>query len=203
MVAARTRAIGEVGSMRKVVAYMLVSADGVAEEPDQFLFEFDDAMEANLAEVIGTQDTVVLGHRIYDEWSNFWPSSDIQPFADFINHVQKYVATATPLTGEWTNAEAIQGPVDEFVHELKSGDGGDIGLHGSIALTQSLLAVGLVDELRLVIAPRVAGTGRHLFRDDVTVSLELVRSTSTPSGALLVHYKVVAGDRPAADASGG
>lgn len=91
--------------MRKVVAYTLVSVDGVAEDPDEFLFEFDQVMEANLAEVIGTQDTVLLGRRMYDEWSNYWPRSDYQPFADFINSVQKHVATATPLTREWTNAE--------------------------------------------------------------------------------------------------
>ena len=180
--------------MRKVVAYMLVSVDGVAESPDQFLFDFDEAMEANLGDVIGTQDTVLLGRRMYDEWSGYWPTSDDQPFADFINTVRKYVATATPLTREWTNAEAIRGPVDDFVRELKAGDGGDIGLHGSITLTRSLLAAGLVDELRLLVAPRVAGSGRRLFEDDVVRSLELVRSLGSPSGSLLVHYTVVNGD---------
>ncbi len=54
--------------MRKVVTCTLVSVDGVAEDPDQFLFDFDKVMEANLAEVIGTQDTVLLGRKIYDEW---------------------------------------------------------------------------------------------------------------------------------------
>jgi dihydrofolate reductase len=176
--------------MRKVVAYMLVSVDGVAEDPDQFLFEFDDAMEAHLAEVIGRQDTVLLGRKMYDEWANFWPESDIQPFADFINSVHKYVATASPLTREWTNAEPVQGSVDDFVRELKSGDGGDIGVHGSIALTQSLLAAGLVDEVRLVVAPRVAGSGRRLFEGGTAYSLELVQTTVSPSGSLLVTYEV-------------
>ena len=180
--------------MRKVVAYMLVSVDGVAEDPDQFLFDFDEVMEANLGEVIATQDTVLLGRRMYDEWSRHWPKSDDQPFADFINNVHKYVATGTPLTTEWTNAEPIQGPVDDFVRELKAGDGGDIGVHGSIALTQSLLAAGLVDEVRLLVAPRVAGSGRRLFEDDTAHSLELVQSAASPSGSLLVHYNVVTGD---------
>jgi dihydrofolate reductase len=194
IVAARTRATREVESMRKVVAYMLVSVDGVAEDPNQFLFEFDDEMEANLAEVIGTQDTVLLGRRMYDEWSEYWPKSDIQPFADFINNVQKYVATATPLTRDWTNAELIQGPVDDFLRELKSGDGGDIGVHGSISLTQSLLAAGLIDEVWLVVAPRIAGSGRRLFEDQRAYSLELVQCTSSRSGSLLVRYKAVTGD---------
>jgi dihydrofolate reductase len=177
--------------MRRVVAYALVSVDGVAEDPDQFLFDFDTVMEANLSEVIRTQDTVLLGRKMYDEWSTYWPSSDDQPFADFINNVHKYVATATPLTREWSNAESIPGPVDDFVRELKSGNGGDIGVHGSITLTQSLLAAGLIDDVRLLVAPRVVGQGRRLFEDNVGYSLELVRCTGSPSGSLLVHYEVV------------
>jgi len=184
---------GKVEGMRNVVAYTLVSVDGVAENPEQFLFDFDKVMEANLGDVIETQDTVLLGRKMYDEWSDYWPKSDDQPFADFINNVQKYVATATPLTRKWTNAEAIQGPVEDFVRELQAGEGGDIGVHGSISLTQSLLAAGLVDELRLVVAPRIAGSGRRLFEDDAAHSLELVQGTGSPSGSLLVHYNVVKG----------
>ena len=67
-------------------------------------------------------------------------------------------------------------------------------MHGSISLTRSLLASGLVDELRLLVAPRVAGSGRRLFEGDKAYSLELVQSVGTPSGSLLVHYRVVAGD---------
>lgn len=180
--------------MRRVVAYTLVSVDGVAEDPDQFLFHFDKAMEANLSDVIARQDAVLLGRKMYDEWSSYWPTSDDQPFADFINNVPKYVATTTPLTGEWTNVESIRGPVDDFVRELKAGEGGDIGVHGSISLTQSLLAARLIDEVRLLVAPRVVGSGRRLFEDDVAHSLELVQSSGSPSGSLLVHYNVVTVD---------
>ena len=88
---------------------------GWRRDPEQFLFDFDETMEANLGEVIATQDTVLLGRTMYDEWSRHWPKSDEQPFADFINTVPKYVATSTPLTTEWANARAIEGPVDDFV----------------------------------------------------------------------------------------
>ena len=179
--------------MRRLVAYTLVSVDGVAEDPETFVFQFDEVMEANLSDVIATQDTVLLGRTMYDQWSTYWPTSDVQPFADFINNVHKYVATATPLTSQWTNAEPIPGPLDEFVRELKSGAGGDIGVHGSISLTQSLLGAGLVDVVRLLVAPRVAGKGRRLFAHDAAYSLELVGSTGSPSGSLLVHYNVVTG----------
>jgi dihydrofolate reductase len=180
--------------MRRVVAYTLVSVDGVAEDPEKFVLQFDEVMEANLGEVIGTQDTVLLGRRMYDEWSDYWPTSEDQPFADFINRVKKYVATATPLVTPWDNAEAVVGPVEDLVRELRAGEGGDIGVHGSISLTQSLLAAGLVDEMRLVVAPRVVGSGRRLFGDDVAHSLELVQCAVSPTGSLLVHYHVVAGD---------
>ena len=73
--------------MRKVVAYELLSLDGVAEKPDGFFASWDDAMDSNLAAVIGTQDAVILGRRSYDEWAAFWPGSEIEPFATFINGV--------------------------------------------------------------------------------------------------------------------
>ena len=59
--------------MRKVVAYELLSLDGVAEQPDEFITEFDDAMRENLGRVIATQDSVILGRRTYDDWARFWP----------------------------------------------------------------------------------------------------------------------------------
>lgn len=178
--------------MRKVVAYMLVSLDGVAEAPETFLLDFDEVMDKHLGAVIGAQDTVLLGRAMYDEWSQYWPTSDIQPFADFINRVQKYVATSSPLTHEWTNATPISGSVPDFVRDLASETGGDIGIHGSISLVRSLLEARLVDEVRLVVAPAVVGAGRRLFDEDLgAYTLELIASSSTPSGGLLVDYRVV------------
>ena len=60
--------------MRKVIAYELLSLDGVAEEPNEFITEWDDAMDENLRRVIAPQDTVLLGHRTYDDWAAFWPA---------------------------------------------------------------------------------------------------------------------------------
>lgn len=179
--------------MRKLVSYMLLSADGVAEAPDTFLLDFDDELEEHLAAVIGTQDAVLLGRRMHDEWAEFWPASDIEPFATFINTTQKFVATSSPLPAQWTKATAITGSVPEFVRELKAQSGGDIGVHGSIELTRSLFELGLVDELRLVIAPAVAGAGRRLFGDGQGVRrLELLRGGSTSSGSLIADYRVLA-----------
>src|SRR5215469_7882418 len=146
--------------MRKVVLYELLSLDGVAEDPDKFVIDWDEAMDANLAAVIATQDAVILGRRTYDEWVGFWPGSEIEPFATFINGVAKHVATSAPLEPQWSNAHMIDGDLVEFARRLKDGPGGDIGVHGSISVAQALLAAGLVDELRLAIAPSIAGDGR-------------------------------------------
>ena len=104
--------------MRKLVAYELLSLDGVAEAPDRF-FGWDDVMDANLASVIASQDAVILGRRSYDEWAGYWPTSDIEPFATFINRAAKYVASSKPLDVEWANTTRIEGDVAEFVRELK------------------------------------------------------------------------------------
>jgi dihydrofolate reductase len=178
--------------MRKVVLYTLLSLDGVAEAPDEFMFAFDDEMSDNLGEVIGSQDTVLLGRRMYEEWARFWPSADYQPFADFINSVDKRVATSTPLSSSWANVTAIEGPVPEAVRLLKQGSGADIGIHGSIELARSLFRGGLVDELRLVVAPAVAGAGRRLFdAGDGMRRLELIESSQSSTGSLLLGYRVL------------
>ena len=84
--------------MRKIVVYELLSLDGVAEDPDRFFADWDDAMEANLAAVIATQDAVILGRRSYTEWAQFWPGRQIQPFAAFINGSRSMSRHRRPLT---------------------------------------------------------------------------------------------------------
>ncbi len=175
--------------VRKVVAYELLSLDGVAEEPDEFITEWDEAMDENLARVIGTQDAVVLGRRTYDEWAEFWPNSAIEPFASFINGVEKFVVTSSQPEAAWSHTTVLnEGPLDHLA-EMKQRRGADIGIHGSIALTQSLLASGLVDELRLVIAPCLRGAGRKLF-GATPRPLKLTRNVSSPSGSLLLDFEI-------------
>ena len=179
--------------MRNVVVYMLLSLDGVAENPDAFVFTWDDALDANLAAVIAAQDAVVLGRRSYDEWSRYWPASDVEPFATFINGVRKFVATSTPVDTDWDDATVVDGNLVEFVRDLAQQSGGDIGVHASITLARSLLAAGLVDELRLVVAPQIAGGGRRFLDDLPPVTLALQDVTTTPTGFLLLHHRVVRG----------
>jgi dihydrofolate reductase len=148
-------------------------------------------MDANLAAVIATQDTVILGRRSYDEWAAFWPGSEIEPFATFINGVAKHIATSTPLEPRWTNGQAMDAGLVAYVRRLKDGPGGDIGVHASISVARALLAADVVDELRLVIAPRIAGSGRRLLDGLPSIRLESIGSETSPTGSVILHYRVV------------
>jgi dihydrofolate reductase len=187
--------------MRKVVLYTLTSLDGAVDDPRRYFPDtdptvtgapvFDPVLVDLEARLIASQDTVLLGRHMFDEWSRYWPTSGEQPFADFINSVKKYVVTSTPLTNSWGDAEAVAGPVADVVRDLKARPGGHIGVHGSIELARSLLAAGLVDELHLAVGPVLDPTGRRLFEHlDDTRRLELLNATSTPSGAVWLAYRI-------------
>lgn len=176
--------------MRKVVSYELLSLDGVAEDPNDYITDWDDEMDANLARVIEGQDAVLLGRRQWDEWAAFWPTSEIEPFSAFINGVQKFVFTSTPLREDWGPTTVVDRDLAAFVTDLKSQPGGDIGVHGSIALTQALLEVRLVDELRLVVAPALQLSGRRLFERAAPTRLTLTEASTSSTGYLLLDYRV-------------
>ena len=115
----------------------------------------------------------------------------IQPFATFINGVTKYVATSTPLDRDWANSTVLDGGLVEFVRDLKQQRGGDVGVHASISVARALLAADVVDELRMVIAPRIAGRGRRLLDGLPSIQLESIRGLISPTGYLLVDYRVL------------
>ena len=175
--------------MRKVVVYQIVSLDGVAEDPEEFVTDWDEG-DAHLAFTIATQDAVILGRNSYDQWARFWPTSRIEPFADFINTVDKFVATSTPLDQAWANATRIDGDLVGFVRKLTGTPGRDIGVHASISVVRSLLAAGVVDELRLLIVPTIVAAKRTLFEGLPPIRLETLRSQVTPGGLLLVDYRI-------------
>jgi dihydrofolate reductase len=146
-------------------------------------------MRENLGRVITAQDAVLLGRGTCDEWAGFWPTSDNEPFASFINSVEKFVVTATPPEQRWEKTTVVEESLADFVTQLKPQPGGDIGIHGSTSLTQSLLQASLVDELRLVIAPVVHIHGRMPFDRASTTRLSLTRSIASPTGYLLLDYQ--------------
>ena len=181
--------------MRNVVLYELLSLDGVAEEPGDWLFDGGEAIFDNLGRIIRDQDTVLLGRGTYEYWVDYWPTSDVEPFASFINGTQKFVYASTRPAGDWSNTTMISTSAVEHVTSLKQESGGDIGIHGSIELAQSLLRAGLVDDLHLVIAPTVAGAGRRLFDGADLQKLDLVALDRSPAGSTFAHYRMATDDR--------
>jgi dihydrofolate reductase len=176
--------------LRKVVLYQLLSLDGVAEEPGDWYFDSGSEMFTNLGHIIGSQDDIMLGRGTYDYWVDYWPTSDVEPFASFINKTRKHVVTSSPLQRQWANTTVVDRPVIDYVTALKRQRGGDIGIHGSIELARSLLRARLVDELRLVIAPALAGHGRRTFAsDDGLQQLELLDVEPSPNGTLFLAYR--------------
>lgn len=177
---------------RKVVLYQLLSLDGVAEEPGDWFVDDGPELYANLGHVIGSQDDVLLGRGTYDYWAGYWPTSDVEPFATFINGVRKHIVTSSDVDGSWANSVRVTTTVADHVAALKRQPGGDIGIHGSITLAQSLLRARLVDELRLVVAPAVAGQGRRLFADaEARDRLELFAVERGAGGNVFLGYRRV------------
>ncbi|NMO91113.1 dihydrofolate reductase family protein [Actinomycetospora sp. TBRC 11914] len=176
---------------RSVVLYELVSLDGFADDPGEgeWFGDADGRMIDFLGEVIAGQDTVLLGRRTYEKWAPHWPTSTMQPFADFINRTPKYVfSTAAPAL-DWTATTHVSGPAVPFVAELTQRAGGDIGVHGSLTLARTLLAAQLVDELRLVVAPSLAGSGTPLFGHDAPLQRFELLSHERSGDCLLLHYR--------------
>ncbi|WP_382303634.1 dihydrofolate reductase family protein [Herbiconiux sp. UC225_62] len=176
---------------RRVVLYALMSLDGFADDPgrSEWLVDTGTMIGDFLAETIATQDAVLLGRRTYEMWASYWPTAQALPFADFINSTPKHVFASSPRELEWTQSMRVAEPAAPYVAALKTRSGGDIGIHGSLSLARTLLAADLVDALRIVLAPSLAGHGKKLFGDDDTVHrFELVESERS-GGCLLLHYR--------------
>jgi dihydrofolate reductase len=180
--------------MRKVVAGLFSSIDGVVEAPNEWQTSFDDEMGAALSRMLDEQDTALLGRVTFAEWAEYWPTSTDEPFASWINGTPKYVASSTlDSVDQWSNSMLIKGSVADFVAELRQQDGGTIGTAGSPTLVRSLIDQALVDELTLMISPVVAGGGRkRLFPDDAALTkFELVDARPTSSGAVIATYRPI------------
>ena len=141
-----------------------------------------------MGEVIGPVTDVVIGRKLWQEWSEFWPSAD-DPFGQFINPVRKHVVSST-LSGElpWNSAVIDGDPVDH-VRKLREQDGGNIAITGGIDTVRSLFLAGVVDELILTTHPVVTNQGRRLFDESVpTTRLSLLSAQTTSVGNVILTY---------------
>ena len=177
--------------MRKIVAGLYMSLDGVIESPEKWSGPyFDDEMGQAVGAQMAASDTLLLGRRTYEEFAAFWPSrTDVDdPFAGYINGVPKLVVSTTLKSVDWQPATLISGDVVEELTRLKGQPGKNISITGSVTLVRSLLHARLIDELALMLLPVTVGTGNRLFVEGDQIALKLLDSRSFDSGVVFLIY---------------
>ncbi|MFC4944475.1 dihydrofolate reductase family protein [Pseudonocardia sp. GCM10023141] len=137
-------------------------------------------------------DGLLLGRRTYLAFARDWPQiPEPDPFTERMNRLPKYVVSNTIETGEWAPTTVLRGDAAAAVGELKARPGRELQVHGSATLAAALLSAGLVDTLRIVVAPTVVGSGRRLLTHPATATgMRLVGNESTAAGLLLLEYEV-------------
>jgi dihydrofolate reductase len=185
--------------MGRIIVTEFISLDGVVEDPGGaedykyggWSFEFDRGDEGNKFKLDETMDTeaLLLGRVTYEGFAEAWPSREGE-FADKFNSMPKHVVSSTLTAPEWTNSTVIAGDdVVEAVTTLREEAGGDVVVHGSASLVQTLIEHDLVDELRLMVFPVVLGTGKRLFGDPgAKKTLRLVGSQVVGDGVVILTY---------------
>lgn len=156
------------------------------------------------SEWLDLADGLLLGRRTYQAFARDWPqiTDPNDPFTERMNSLPKYVVTNTRTEGSWHPVTLLHGDPVQTVGQLRTQPGRELQIHGSARLGKALLAAGLVDTLRLVVAPTVAGSGRRLLdHPSAPVGLRLVHHEATPNGLLLVEYAQV-GVAPVAEYDG-
>ena len=190
--------------MGRIIVTEFVSLDGVMEDPGGsedfrhggWSFEInrgDEGEKFKLEETMSSE-ALLLGRVTYEGFAAAWPSrTDDAGFADKFNSMPKYVVSSTLEDPEWNNSTVLKGDVAEQVAKLKTEQDGDIVVHGSPSLVQTLLEHDLVDELRLMVFPVVLGSGKRLFGETTDKKpLRLVDSKVVDDGVAILIYQPVA-----------
>lgn len=192
--------------MRKLVVGSFVSMDGVMQAPGApdedrdggfehggwLVPYFDEKFGEIMSEWTMQAGGFLLGRRTYEIFATSWPNSndpdDVVAVA--LNQRPKWVASQTLETVEWNNSTLLKGDVVEAVRKLKEEDGGEIQVHGSSDLLQTLLKHDLVDTLRIWTFPVVIGKGKRLFGEGVApVAFSLVDTQFSTTGAVMHVYE--------------
>jgi len=189
--------------MRKIIAATFVSLDGVMQAPGGpeedpvggFKFGgwtfhyFDEVGGAAMDELFSKPFALLLGRRTYDIFNAYWPYQK-DPIADAFNPATKYVATHRPDTLTWQNTQWLGEDIVAALRRLSKQDGPDLLIQGSADLIQTLLANGLIDEIRLMIFPLLLGKGKRLFGDDaMPAAFKLVKSQTSSTGIIIATYE--------------
>jgi dihydrofolate reductase len=186
--------------MGRIVVTEFVSVDGVMEAPgpdgsgfkhEGWTFNISTGEEGNKFKLDETlnSEAQLLGRVTYEGFASAWPSVKGE-FGDKFNNMPKYVVSSTLEKAEWNNTTVIKGDVVKEVSKLKQRLNGDILVHGSAQLVQTLLAHDLVDELRLMVYPVVLGTGKRLFGETSDLKpLRLASSKTVGDGVTILIYQ--------------
>jgi dihydrofolate reductase len=197
--------------MARIVVTEFVSLDGVIEAPGGgedyehagWTFEIDRGADGDKFKLDETMDSeaLLLGRVTYEGFAAAWPAMKNE-FADKFNGMPKYVVSSTLENPTWHNSTVLSGDVVEEVSKLKRDLEGEVVVHGSAQLVQTLLEHGLVDELRLMVFPVVLGKGKRLFgRTSGKRPLKLSDSKTVGDGVAVQIYAVApAGDAAASQA---
>lgn len=196
--------------MRKLVVGTFVTLDGVMQAPggpDEdrdggfqhggwLVPYFDEAFLGSMTEWAKRAGAFLLGRKTYDMFAASWPQSTdpADEIATALNSRPKYVASRTLDRVTWNNSHLLQGDLAEAVAKLKAEEGGEIQVHGSSQLLQTLFQHDLVDSLRIWQFPVVLGTGKRLFGEGaIPRAFRLVDTQQTATGAVLHVYDRVGG----------
>jgi len=155
-----------------------------------FQIESGDGDQFKMDETMAS-DALLLGRVTYEGFAQAWPQRDGE-FADKFNNMPKYVVSSTLENPDWNNTTVLRGDVVEEVSKLRQGPGGDIVVHGSRSLAQTLIEHDLVDELHLMVFPVVLGTGKRLFGETSDKKrLRLKESRVVGDGVAIMIYEPV------------
>jgi dihydrofolate reductase len=181
--------------MKKIIAGLFISLDGVVEAPDQWHFPyFNDQMGAAVGATLGQADIMLFGRRTYDSFAGAWPEREVAGeadagFAKTLGDLRKIVVSSQPLAFTWRNSEQLEGDFVEAVTALKAEGDGVIGMSGSPSVVRQLLAAGLLDELHLLVHPIAVRHGGRLFDEgEAAVPLRLISSDVFTTGVLNLVY---------------
>jgi dihydrofolate reductase len=185
--------------MGRIIVTEFVSLDGVMQAPGGgedfkhagWTFNINRGEEGDRFKLDETRESeaLLLGRVTYEGFAAAWPSREGE-FADKFNSMPKYVVSSTLETPTWKNSTVLKGDVVEEVRKLRQRLGGNIVVHGSARLVQTLVEHDLVDELRLMVFPVVLGTGKRLFGDTSDKKrLRLVNSKTVGDGVAILVYQ--------------
>lgn len=152
---------------------------------------FDEELLRIQNERFAKAEAFLLGRRTYEIFAAYWPKATGKDnlIADRLNTLPKYVVSRTLRSADWRNSTLLAGDVVQQVTELKRRPGGELQIHGSGRLAQTLAAHGLIDEYRLWFYPVLLGSGQRLFDGTTTAALRLIEAQTTGSGAIAATYR--------------